>query len=92
MRLRVCKRLFCSHPGLDLPLLTFSCIVGIKLSQATYYLRSTHLVAELLAKMADHSRADVAARAVASQILAANAPPPPPADDQSPPRTPHLLR
>ena len=29
-----------THPGLDLPLLTFSCIAGIKLSQATHYLRS----------------------------------------------------
>ena len=42
-----------SHPGLDLPLLTFSCIVGIKLSQATYYLRSQDLVATLLAQLAD---------------------------------------
>ena len=60
-----------SHPGLDLPLLTFSCIVGIKLSQATYYLRSHHMVADLLARMAEQSRADVAARAVAAQILLA---------------------
>ena len=42
-----------THPGLDLPLLTFSCIVGIKLSQATYYLRSQDLVAALLAQLAD---------------------------------------
>lgn len=44
-----------SYVGLDLPLQTFSCIVGIKLSQATYYLKSTDMVLTLLDQMAAHS-------------------------------------
>mmetsp|Transcript_12696 Transcript_12696/g.38287 ORF Transcript_12696/g.38287 Transcript_12696/m.38287 type:complete len:99 (+) Transcript_12696:839-1135(+) len=44
-----------AYVGLDLPLQTFSCIVGIKLSQATYYLKSTEMVATLLQHLAQHS-------------------------------------
>mmetsp|Transcript_21266 Transcript_21266/g.63500 ORF Transcript_21266/g.63500 Transcript_21266/m.63500 type:complete len:166 (+) Transcript_21266:185-682(+) len=63
-----------SHVELDLPLLTFSCIVGIKLSQATYYLRSQDMVATLLAQMADHSAQDAAARLQLAEQLASQAP------------------
>jgi len=46
--------------GLDLPLQTFSCIVGIKLSQATYYLKSTDMVATLLQEFAQCSSSSAA--------------------------------
>ena len=48
------------------------CIVGIKLSQATYYLRSQDMVATLLSQMADHSALDVATRLQLAEQLAAS--------------------
>ena len=40
-------RALCTGHGLDLPINTFSCTVGLKLSQANYYIKSSAAAAAL---------------------------------------------